>query len=1740
MTGKNNLQRFVRANQREHYKSYKMGKHWVYAALFGLTFSAGVLLNSGLVARAQTSTEPTTAVEANSTAKTINESAASNTSSANTTANSTAASSTDTGATSAASALSSTSSVAATSTSTAPASFASSSSASSSQATSAQPGSSVTSKSTASTLTDNQVATKQVNSTASVASQVNQVKATSDAVSTVTAQNAATSKLISAKAAEDPVSATTATTVTVVPTSMSYQGTLPNFSVEFNGSSGSALTLPTFTNADFDVAIPNGGNSTFWMQASMLNADELKLLVPGTYQVELIPDAKIAIRNANAGYSLPDSDFVPGTLTVNQVSADATVADSQMSYNSFLPDFTIEQTSTSGVSLTLPDLTDADFEIQLPVTDDQAGTWVNAATLTVAQKQTLVPNSAGYSVRLNTDGENAVRSANSSYSFVDGDFNAGTLRVSPVSATSKQASQATVNDSEMDYNGTLPTFTIQQNDLTGSALNVDGLTNDDFDILVPANGSAPETWVTASSLTDAQKAVLTQGYYNVRVNAAGQAIIASNNPGYTFTAAAFHDGALQVTPIEAQVGVNNSQMQYDSTLPNFTVKTVTSDLNLKIPTLTNADFDVAIPNGGNSTIWIQASMLSANQLKTLVPGTYQVELIPDAEIAIRNANRGYSLKDSDFEVGTLTVTQASADATVANSQMSYDGTLPDFTIVQTSTSGVSLTVPDLTKADFEIQLQASDSQTATWVNANDLTEAQKQALLPNSNGYSVRLTASGEAAVMAANPNYSFDSTAFNVGTLTVNPVPATNKLASQVTVIDAQMDYNSTLPTFTIQQNDLTGSALNVDGLTNDDFDILVPANGSAPETWVTASSLTDAQKAVLTQGYYGVRVNAAGQAIIASNNPGYTFTAAAFHDGALQVTPIEAQVGVNNSQMQYDSTLPNFTVKTVTSDLNLNIPTLTNADFDVAIPNGGNSTIWIQASMLSANQLKTLVPGTYQVELIPDAEIAIRNANRGYSLKDSDFEVGTLTVIPAPASNSVTTHAKVQDSEMSYDGTLPNFTIQKDATVGSALTVPALTAADFEIQLPASDSQTATWVNANDLTEAQKQALLPNSNGYSVRLTAAGEAAVEAANPNYSFADTDFYAGLLTVEPVSATNSSVSQVTVSDSQMNYNGELPTFTILQNNQTGSALDVDGLTNNDFDILFPTNGSAPETWVTATSLTDTQKALLTQGDYSVQVNVAGQAIIASNNPGYTFTAAAFHAGDLKVKPLNANDSKTTQVAVDPSSMLYRGTLPTFSIQPTADGIGSALNLPTLSNADFDIAIPNRTSTTWVQATSVTADELQTLLPGDYEVKLTPSAQIAIENANRGYRFTENDFIVGNLTVDPAPASDSVDTQPSVSDQTMPYGGVTPNFTLQQSGSLLTLPALGNEYFEVQLPGVDGNPATWVKLSDLTPTQKQTMLPGNYKVRLTNAGQTAVQNANPGYRFETTDFHAGTLSVTAVPAGNNQTTQVKVNDSSMTYGAEIPTLTIETGANAAYGSGLVPVTLTNADFDININGSQWVAADALSTAQLGALTPGDYLIRLNQAGQQAVEAANKGYEFTQNDFLPGTLDVTLNTTTDTSSGDNSGSSITTGTTGTTSSTGTTGETQSGSASGQNQISSHLTGANSNSNGRNTISTDVSGANVKVSSTTNSNTPASNESLGSAAESKLSAENATVTRTAEYAVRTRSTTSTNKQAQTRKLPQTNEQRNSSVQLGLSLISLLTLFGFLGKRRKKENER
>jgi PKD repeat protein len=405
----------------------------------------------------------------------------------------------------------------------------------------------------------------------------------------------------------------------------------------------------------------------------------------------------------------------------------------------------------------------------------------------------------------------------------------------------------------------------------------------------------------------------------------------------------------------------------------------------------------------------------------------------------------------------------------------------------------------------------------------------------------------------------------------------------------------------------------------------------------------------------------------------------------------------------------------------------------------------------------------------------------------------------------------------------------------------------------------------SANLTTQPTLSTVPATSHAGTYTITASG-----ALDPNYTIS---YATGTLTITPAPLT------ITADNQSMVYGGTLPTLTATYT----------GLVNGDTPATFNTSPNSPP------SLT-TVPATSHAGSYTI--TIAG-----GSDPDYTITLAN---GTLTITPAPLT------ITADNQNMTYGGTLPTltatftglvngdtaatfntspnsppvFSTVPATSHAGSyAISVSGATDADYSITFAAGTLTINPAPLSITANN-QSMVYGGTLPTLTlfytglvngdtaatfstspnspPVLATAPATSHAGsYAITlfgavDSDYtityVLGTLTITPAPLTISADNQ------SMVYGGTLPTFTASYSGL------------------VNGDTVATFGSSPNTPPSFGTVsgnsAVGSYVITVSGA-------VDPDY---TISFTNGTLTITPAPltiSANNQNTVV---------GAPLPTFT----------------------------------------------------------------------------------------------------------------------------------------------------------------------------------------------------------------------------------------------------------
>ena len=391
MVGKNNFSKRIQGNLTEHYKMYKAGRTWLFAAMTGLTLGLGVLGTSTAQAddQAATSTAPTVSSASGTSAQ------LSGSQVTLTTSSTTAASETSTTLSSAASTVtSSTASSAVTSENTSAASSATSTATSTTVSDSTA---TTTSAATSNTTTLNNPTSTQI--------------ATAKASAAVTYQQTGQAQQITAVA--DAVQAT----VTVGTTTKTYDGDAGT-PLNYNVTLGNGMVAPsdwfvTGVTNQYLVAQSTGDLDTSQIQQNV-----------GSYTVTLSAAGLAAIKAANPDVVLTSDDIVAGQLVIDKASVSA--GSVVITGGSKKKDGDQSTDPTSYV-VTL----DADSHLVAPSdwTDNGDGTYTVAVTTGDLDVQITSQDVGRYRVTLSTQGLARLNAANANYQVTADDVTVGIYQI---------------------------------------------------------------------------------------------------------------------------------------------------------------------------------------------------------------------------------------------------------------------------------------------------------------------------------------------------------------------------------------------------------------------------------------------------------------------------------------------------------------------------------------------------------------------------------------------------------------------------------------------------------------------------------------------------------------------------------------------------------------------------------------------------------------------------------------------------------------------------------------------------------------------------------------------------------------------------------------------------------------------------------------------------------------------------------------------------------------------------------------------------------------------------------------------------------------------------------------------------------------------------------------------------------------------------------------------------------------
>ncbi|ANK61765.1 hypothetical protein AYR56_02055 [Loigolactobacillus backii] len=1012
-------------------------------------------------------------------------------------------------------------------------------------------------------------------------------------------------------------------------------------------------------------------------------------------------------------------------------------------------------------------------------------------------------------------------------------------------------------------------------------------------------------------------------------------------------------------------------------------------------------------------------------------------------------------------------------------QLNATGNVPNNTKVYANTP-VFTTAPVLT-------LTAADGTTTTYqLQTGDyvFTQPGQSKVTPITVGtYTLALTAQGLKHLAAAEPTLNLqNATALesNAATDTITPAKAS------LTADSASYVYDGQAHSLTITPNGL----LNGDTLTYS----------------VTGNSRTNAGSNAVTL-------------TLAENNTTNSNYTVTLQNGTLTVTPLTLTTPANpndpsapinptnpsdNPQLTtslvvqgatkvYDGTAntdpTTYTVLAPSADKDFVVPKLTASDFDLS-------------GITSQNV------GSYSVKLSAAGITKLQNANSNYDFTAADVQSGLFTITPAKASLTADSASYV------YDGQAHSLTITPNGLLNGDTLTYSVTG----------NSRTNAGSNAVTLTLAENNTT--NSN-YTVTLqngtltVTPAKATLTADSASYVY---DGQAHSLTITPNGLLNGDTLTYSVAgNSRTNAGSNAVTLTLAENNTTNSnytvTLQNGTLTVTPLALTTPTNPNDPSAPVNPTKPSDNPQlatSLVVQGatkvydgtastdpttytvlapsadkdfvvpqltasdfdlsgitsqnvgHYTVKLSVAGITKLQKANSNYDFTAADVQSGLFTITPAKAT------LTADSASYVYDGQAHSLTITPNGLLNGDTLTYSVAGNSRTN-AGSNTVILTLAENNTTNSNYTVTLQNGTLTV--TPLALTTPANPNDP-----------SAPVNPTKPSDNPQLATSlvVQGATKVYDGTA---STDPTTYTVLAPSADKSFVVPQLTASD---------FDLSGITSQNV--GSYTVKLSTAGITKLQNANPNYDFTAADVQSGLLTI--IPAKATLT----ADSASYVYDGQAHSLTI------------TPTGLLNGDtlaYSVTGNSRTNVGSNTVTlTLTANNATNSNYTVTLQNGILTVTPAKTTG-------------DNNTGGNTDTTTGNNTtGNNVGTGTT----TSNNTPANNGGTVTGNKTTGSAGTVTSNNTHNTTGTATDNNTPANNMSKTTNNNTT-STINLA-----KKQTGNTTLTKEKS----TKKTNTTVAGSVLSKLPQTGEATGERTLLATIGVMLLTgILGIFDQKRKHEKE-
>ncbi|WP_054656251.1 beta strand repeat-containing protein [Secundilactobacillus silagei] len=1069
-------------------------------------------------------------------------------------------------------------------------------------------------------------------------------------------------------------------------------------------------------------------------------------------------------------------------------------------------------------------------------------------------------NAGSYTVTLNQTGINAVNSSNKNYVLNKNSITPGQLIVTPAGLT---ASDVTVQGKTKAYDGTASSDPTQYSVTLSSKLTAptNGWTTADFDL----------TGISSQNV----------GNYAVKLSAQGLADLQAANPNYAVTASDVTAGKFNITPnTTTKVNVTaTAPTTYDGTAATYSVNL---PAGVKAPTSwTSADFNLpAETNAGTYTVSLTdkglADLQAANSNYTFTGGNVMAGNFTIAKAAVTVSaptgltkvydGKGYTVSDAAAVVGQPakgdTVKYHLSSLANAINVGSYA-----LNVIDDGNPNYTVTVVPSTFTVTKNDQAAVTLGNATKVYDNDASTT------PTT--YSVTLPTGASAPKQWTADDFELSSNSQDVGTYTV-------ELSAQ-----GLQDLNNANANYSFTANNVTAGSFNI---TPAPITVTAPSvsktyDGAAYSNKAYQASVTDKPVKATTPAFdltnISQDVNAGTYTVKATPqnaDSNYTIT---YADGTLTINPAALTAGdiaVQGKTKTYDGTTISAPTYNVALNSNLTAPKAgwTAADFDLS-------------GITSANV------GDYAVKLSAQGLTDLQAANPNYKVDANDVKAGTFTITPAKLTAAIQAGTKVYDNDSATDPT--SYTVK--LSTGDQV-------------LPSSDFDVATTSQ--------------NVGSYAVTLNQTGIDAIKSVHKNYALDTNSIKSGQLKITAAPITLTAPTNATKVYDGKAYSTD-PT----------KLVTVAGLPKNGAALNYTVN--------------DISKDVDAGSTYAITITADATA-----NPNYTFT---INNGSFKITPQTAT-ANAVQVATAHKTYDGDATTDPKTYGLTANSQYAGLVIPTTLTADdYD-------------NDGVTSQNV-----GDYTVTLKQSGIDKINAANKDYVLDKNSITGGQLIIDkravtikagnaektydgkqygkpvtatankvttganlvytvnvptnvnvttdaPITVTAKADANPNYDIKTVsgilkidPKTLAADTITLGGSSKVYNGSAANDPTTDtLQGPAGDSNftVPTDLTAADFDNSGITSQNAGTYQVKLSQAGLTKLQQANPNYVFDMTSIKAGSFTITP------KTITITAPTLTKTYDGKAYTETdLKATVNGTVGNDVPAYQLADLSNDVNAGG-----------------------------------------------------------------------------------------------------------------------------------------------------------------------------------------------------------------------------